>query len=356
MNTLKLKEVCLEITAKCPLNCLHCSGNCSINSIEQLSLSEIRQVLSDLSNLGCEVVEISGGEPLLHPDLVHIIECIKKHKIEPVLYTSGNMLSDSGKMADLGVGFAEKLYAAGLRKIVFNLQSFRRKTHDNITMLAGSFRNVLQAIRSAKSLGFWVGVHFVPMKLNYLDIEGLLSLCHELRVDEVGILRFVPQGRGYANKDLLELSSKEFRVLTTKLTDLTLSHKNPFLRIGRPIDFRCLISSVAIKPPCNAGISRCLIGPDGKVVPCPGFKQNSRFIAGNIKNESLVKIWNESPVFQKFRKFDYTQIGEPCNDCKYLHQCRGGCIAQKALIMDGDIYSSPDPSCFLCHVKNEVKC
>lgn len=355
MKTLRLGEVCFEITAKCPLNCLHCSGNCNINSKDELSLDEIKRVIDELSILGCETLEISGGEPLLHQDLIDTISYAKTRNIEPILYTSGNMVNVSGKIAGLDVAIAKNLHAVGLKKVIFSLQGFRKDTHEAVTKVAGSFSNVIRAIKITKSLDFWVGVHFVPMKLNYKELEGLLRLCHELRVDEVGILRFVPQGRGEINSGLLKLSLPQFKELTEKLTFLTLNHKNPILRIGRPIDFRFLVDSSITKTICDAGISRCLIGPDGKVVPCPGFKQNSQFIAGNIKNDSLIKIWHESPIWQRLRKFDYTKIKEPCSSCKNLPYCRGGCIAQKALSSGGDVYSAPDPCCSFCYVKSAAK-
>ncbi|MCS7115224.1 MAG: radical SAM protein [Nitrososphaerota archaeon] len=355
MKTFKLNEVCLEITAKCPLNCLHCSGDCTINSKDELSLDEIKRVIDELSILGCETLEISGGEPLLHQDLINIISYAKTRNIEPILYTSGNMLNASGKIAGLNITIAKNLRAVGLKKMIFGLHGFRKGTHEAITKVTGSYSNVIRAIKITKSLGLWVGVHFVPMKLNYKELEDLLRLCHDLRVDEVGILRFVPQGRGEINNGLLKLSSPQFIELTEKLAYLTLNHKNPTLRVGRPIDFRFLINSSITKTVCDAGISRCLISPDGKVVPCPGFKQNSQFIAGNIKNNSLIKIWRESPVWQRLRKFDYTKIKEPCNSCKKLPYCRGGCIAQKTLTSNSDVYSAPDACCFFCYVKSAAK-
>jgi len=307
-----------------------------------LSLHQIKSIISEFSGMGGEVLEISGGEPLMCPYLAQIVEYAEVNNLETVLYTSGT---------SLGGDIAKKLQRSGLKKVIFNLQGATSDTHETVTQVKGSFGKVVDAIKTMKMLRFWVGAHFVPMKPNYKELVDLLRLCHLLRVDEVGILRFVPQGRGQTNRAFLELSREEFKDFTKRLIELTSNHKNPNIRVGRPIDFRYLLDPSVVKSECNAGISRCLITPDGRVVPCPAFKQTERYVAGNVKFCSLVDIWNKSPIWKEFRHFEPSRINEPCKSCEYLHECRGGCIAQRILkYKECDeykaIYAAPDPGCF----------
>lgn len=336
----KLKEVCLEITDICPLNCLHCSGVCGSSSQNKLSLNHGKKIINELSSIGCEILEISGGEPLIHPDLTQIVRYAERSDLETILYTSGYRL---------GCNVAKKLKQSGLRKVIFNLQGAHPDTHDALTQVKGSFKHVKDAIKTVKSLDFWVGAHFVPMKRNYREFKKFLGLCHDLEVDEVGILRFVPQGRGQTHEASLKLSIKEFEEFNRDLTELTSKHSNPNIRVGRPIDFRHLFDSSILKSDCDAGISRCLITPDGKVFPCPAFKQQKQYVAGDVKNRSLHEIWGASPILQSFRNFDYKQISEPCKSCEHLYRCRGGCIAQRILKCK-DKYAGPDPNCFKCAI------
>jgi len=340
-----LEEVCLEITDNCPLSCLHCSGECDLASKTILNLSQIKRIISDFSILGGRILEISGGEPLIYPQLPQIIRYATSKGLEVILYTSGNMLTANGKLTSINEKSIRKLLRAGLKKIVFNVQGANADTHESITQVKGSFENVIKSIKITKILGLWIGVHFVPMKPNFKEFKQLLKLCDKLGVDEIGVLRFVAQGRGEKNKDLLKLSKEDFREFIRELSELTLVQRNPYIRVGRPIDFRCLFNPYIVKPVCNAGITKCSIGPDGKVVPCPAFKQNDAYVAGDVTRESLINIWVRSPIWLAFRRFDYTQLNEPCKGCKYLHQCRGGCIAQRLWIYE-DIYEAPDPDCF----------
>jgi pyrroloquinoline quinone biosynthesis protein E len=350
----KLKEVCLEVIDACPLNCLHCSGNCGPSLGNKLSMDRIKRLLEELSSLGGESLQISGGEPLTYAQLAQVIEYSEGMGLETTLYTSGNILDGHRRIAPLGITLAEKLCQSGLQKIVFNLQGASKETHEAITQVQGSFNNAIKAVRTAKWLGLWVGVHFVPMKPNFREFKRLLQLCCELKVDEIGILRFVPQGRGETNKALLELSKEEFRRFNATLSDLTSGHsENSNIRVGRPIDFRNLFDSSFVKSICDAGISRCTITPSGSVVPCPALKQESRYTAGKLNEASLIDIWNKSIVWREFRHFDLEQIDQPCRGCEYLQLCRGGCSAQRILEYK-NLYAAPDPGCFMCFMSMAI--
>ena len=126
------------------------------------------------------------------------------------------------------------------------------------------------------------------------------------------------------------------------------------MRLGRPIDFRFKEEIACTKGICDAGITRCLVAPDGKVVPCPAFKQINidEVVMGNINEQTLANIWND-PKWSEFRNFNYTKLSEPCKSCSYLDRCQGGCKAQR-LLKYADLYSGPDPYCECIMLKWEL--
>lgn len=341
----KLKEVCLEISDICTMECMHCSGSCKLTSKNMLSLVDVKRIIGDFTRMGGKILEISGGEPLMHPDLFEIVAYAKMNRLETVLYTSGMALDEYRREFSITAELAGKLRRSGLDKMIFNMQGATAETHESITRKEGSFRNVVHGIRIVKLTGCWVGVHFVPMKLNYTELKDVIQLCHNLGVNEIGLLRFAPQGRGLTNRKLLELSKSEFQEFIQNAVKLKSSHENPKIRVGRPINFCPLIDTSITKEECDAGITRCLISPEGNVVPCPAFKRYENYIAGNIKVSSLADIWRYSPIWIYFRQFDYTKMNEPCGSCEHLDWCQGGCKAQRCLEY-GDIYAAPDPHCF----------
>lgn len=336
-----LDELCIEITGKCLMNCIHCSSPCNLSTPHEMSINKIRGILKEAKTLGTKIVEFSGGEPLLHSLISDIIREAKQD-FEVRLYTCGFL----GKPNHCGVPQSQLSLLSDLRldRIIFNLQGATSKTHEKITRTKGSFNNVMNSIKEAKLRGLWSGVHFVPMKFNYKELQAVAQLCKELKVDELAVLRFVSQGRGKTNQQLLELNQKEFEEL---LLDIVLLKKEyghfVQIRTGCPMNFCSLIDKTIAPVKCKVGLSTLLINFDGKIIPCPAFKQIVDFELGNINKESLQTIWQNSHILAQLRKLDFKEI-EGCKNCHDLDYCQGRCVAQR-FHKYGDIKVGPDPLC-----------
>jgi radical SAM protein with 4Fe4S-binding SPASM domain len=334
MTQTNLKELCLEITNSCPMKCIHCSNQRNLQ--EELESSEIKSIIDDFSDLGGKILEISGGEPLEHIDLLKIIRHAKTRGLEIRLYSSGLRLHN-GEIASATTKSANELKNSGLDKIIFNIEGSTPTTHELVTGLNGSYKKAIESISAAISAKLWTGIHFVPTKLNFREIGKAIEISNALGVSEFAILRFVPQGRGLMNREKLELSPEEYEELFYVLNKIKLDSR---IRIGHPLN--CFISD-SESSECIAGKSHCLIRPNGDVVPCPAFKQSVDYVAGNIKENSLINIWYNSETFEKLRTIKYKKIAG-CKDCISLSICQGGCTAQRVLKW-GDFYRGCDPVC-----------
>jgi radical SAM protein with 4Fe4S-binding SPASM domain len=301
-----------------------------------MALDEIKRVISEVAELGGDVIEISGGEPTAHSGLVEVIRYAKDFGFETRLYTAGFHSFEP---------LINQLLSSEIDKVIFNLQGADPKTHEFITRTKGSFESVIRSIKMiARDLR--VGVHFVPMKPNFKELKNVIQLCSNLQVNEVGILRFMPQGRGDVNRSLLEPSKSEFKEIAEEAIRQFHYSEDPIIRIGNPFNFCSLIDSSIPIQPCHAGLTSCLIKPNGEVAPCPAFKQNPRYVAGNIRKDTLTDIWRFSPVWHQFRLFDQKKLNGLCKSCKHLSSCRGRCHSQRILAFR-DIYQGPDPHCFV---------
>lgn len=114
------------------------------------------------------------------------------------------------------------------------------------------------------------------------------------------------------------------------------------MRLGTP--FNCLFKRNSA--PYTAEISRLHIRSDGTVFPCEALKYSlNKNKAGNVKNKSLIEIWNSSSVFQILRSLEVSQRNGVCQSCPQRdEECKGGCPAQRMLGF-GDIHGYPDPLC-----------
>jgi len=333
-----LDELCIEITGKCLMQCRHCSSSCTEDNSSLLSYNRILTILDDARLLGTKTIEISGGEPLLHPRILDIIGEAKKN-FEVQLYTSAFLGNSDG----IPEPIMSSIAAMGLDRIIFNLQGASAEIHEQITMTPGSFESVISTIKRAKAAGLWTGVHFVPMIPNFKEIGAIAGLCNKLRVDELAILRFVNQGRGSINRCEIELSIDDFQSLILNVVQEKQMDDRPQIRTGCPMNFCSFVDSDIEPVKCKAGLSTLLINFAGEVVPCPAFKQAGAFRIGNIKQSTLSSLWHESDKLRQLRTFDFRQI-QGCNECKRLNVCQGRCMAQR-FYATGSIYEGPDPLC-----------
>ena len=339
-----LIELCLEITNRCIMNCLHCSTafpGCE-EHIDELSLKEIELIISDFHALGGKILEISGGEPTLHRNLVDIVAFAKRKGLEIRLYTCG--VSYRGRCKPLNMALLKKLRSQGLDKIIFNLQGATSEVHDLITKKPGSFDALSQTIINAKKLGFWVGTHFVPMQPNANSFEDILKLAIKLGINEVALLRFVPQGRGGINRAILKLLSNKLWEFLKIVSQLMKKYGDRLkIRAGCPLDFLGFIDETVKISACKAGKSTCDITPSGDVIPCPAFKHFPEFVAGNIRDKNLTLIWSTSEVFKEFQKIEHQDISV-CSECSKSDICKGRCPAQRVR-HHGHLAIGPDPDC-----------
>lgn len=276
----ELEELCLEITNKCLLNCMHCSSDSHVEG-EQLDKETILRVIDDFESLKGKELEISGGEPLLHPDIWEILKyCENKHFLT-ALYTTGVAnLSNSDIVSRLNVD-----------KVSISLNGTRKATGE----ITGrdSYRKTTDFMDRLVKSGIETEIHFVPMRQNYRDFDDLLKECEEIGVRKVKVLRLMPQGRALENWEKIHLPELEFKKLIEHYHRIDSSIE---IDIGTPasVFFR-------LDTKCKAGTSTCLIRHDGNVYPCPALKTKSTLCAGNVKEKSLKEIWGDG--FYTMRSF-----------------------------------------------------
>jgi len=330
-------DVTFEITRKCPLNCIFCSSYGGKRDKNELNLNDWKRLTIEAINLGTKKILISGGEPFSSPFFKDLCHFISSHPIDLSIYSSGNIYNDN-ILTSLDINHLQFLTTMKPVKIIFSLLGFSSDIHDDITLVKGSFDNVIKSIHNAIQLGINVELHFVPIKKNFRELPKVVELAEKMNVNKISILRYVAQGRG-SNLNL-DLSDKELLQLRKIFSDLK-KYKN-FVRIGSPFNPFLLDKTYV----CTAGRTRMTVRYDGLVVPCEAMK----FIANknqddiDVRNHSLEYIWNESILFKLARKMNDLTTSSECLSCKYIDICKGGCPAQKML--QGRI-KNYDPYCIL---------
>jgi pyrroloquinoline quinone biosynthesis protein E len=91
------------------------------------------------------------------------------------------------------------------------------------------------------------------------------------------------------------------------------------------------------------GSRQLTLRPNGDVLPCQAADQIPGLAVENVRSRALEWIWDESPMFNRFRGQDWMQ--EPCRSCPRKTIDFGGCRCQ-AFLLTGDA-GATDPVCYL---------
>ncbi len=345
-----LKEISVEITNECSMNCIHCSSKAGKKFNNELSLDEIISIINQTKSLGGYIFTLSGGDPILRADLFDIIRYARSSDFEIRLQTSGVYDFGNGEIVPISESQLD-LFLENMNpndKLVYSILGLQ-STHDRITSINGSYDLAMESIRRTKNRGINVEVHTVPNKINYKEIPQLADILEANKIDIWHLLRLVPQGRVIDHPEL-EFTKKQFKKLQEILIFLSKRNSKMKLKLGHNIDRRYWSDSSYSATQCKIGEDKMLIRANGDITYCAALKYDN---FGNIRDHSLAYFWNDHPFVKEVRLFlnsDFRKVKGKCSSCDILTDCLSGCVAQR-LYTHGELKKGPDPLCY----RNPIK-
>jgi len=335
-----LKELKLEVTQRCPLNCLHCSSEARPTADQEMTRDAAKRLISEATAIGVEELVLSGGEALVHPNVEDLVTAASG--IPSVgIYTTGHIARGQpmpsarwAALARLGVG-----------KVVFSLNGATRESHERVTRVSGSFDVTTRSIRSAVDAGLAVECHFVPLRHNYGELPRLAELAVKLGIRRLSLLRFVLHGRGRVMASRSALSPADHAKLCAIVDGL--GDEGVGVRLGSP--YNILLRNRDVW--CKAAVTCMTVGPNGNAYPCDAFKRIEPTQIGledrchDALTSGLRDVWERSSYFEAVRTQLRGGPGQDCRKCGYVTLCKSGCLAQKVIHYEG-LTDLPDPDCF----------
>lgn len=326
-----LEEISLELSNRCYAKCLHCSSSSSLQKMEnELEPEEWIDLMYQAKILGASIVSFSGGDPLAYPFWQIMVEEAVSKGFEVLFYTCGIKGREPLDMIDCDDLLLLRWLFRRINKgkIIFSLEGASPKTHNAIVGI-DCFHEVVSVIRAA-ALDFEmdVEVHFTPTSLNYQEIPQFLNLVYSIGVKKASFLRLVPQGRTIKNS-YLNLSPKQFVDVQHMLYGY-----DGFVdfRVGCPLSFGHLFGYIEERPRCHAGFDLLLVRPNGEVHCCAACKNSKSLQVGNVRQQPLWDIWENSRMLNMVREYNKKDAAEGCCvGCPYFDHCGGGCPSQRVL-------------------------
>ncbi len=345
------KWIAWEITRRCNLSCVHCrsSSDPEVASHPDFTYEQAVQVLDDIASYASPVVVLSGGEPLLRPDVFDIARYGTGKGLRMCLATNGTLVTEET---------CKNILEADIKMVSLSLDGATAATHDNFRNQQGAFAGTMEAIRlfNVHNIPFLVNSSFTLR--NRHEIADIYKLVKGLGATAWYMFMIVPTGRGedimeeLIPDDIYEEILDWHYEVEKQENDLLMRptcapHYYRLVREkareeGNTFKRRNLKFSTGGSKGCLAGQLICLIDVDGEVLPCSYFPKS----AGNIFELGLKEIWENSQLFLSLR--DFKSYKDNCGQCEYVNVC-GGCRA-RAYAVSGD-YLAQEPYCSYIPVK-----
>ena len=310
-----------ELTWKCNLRCVHCYQNPPCN--EELTETEVKDILDQLAQAGCLFLTFTGGEPLVRRDFFEIARYANRKKFALYLKTNGTLMTSS---------IAQSLRRLNFLEVHFSLYGATAKTHDSITQKAGSFQKTIDGVKYLKEEGIKTQLMVTLMRQNIAELMQMKTLSERLKAD----LFYSPliYARHDKGKDPLKfrLTDKDVKALYWK---------------DRFKEKKLLEDTDRPSLTCQFGRTACTINPLGEVYPCVG----APIPAGNLREHSFKEIWQTSHLLREIRSITDKDLKEcsTCESARYCFRCSGAAYLEK-----GDIMSPYPEACRLAEIKKEV--
>jgi AdoMet-dependent heme synthase len=338
----ELRLVAWETTRNCNLSCVHCRASADRGPFAgELDTPAAFTLLDQIVAVGNPIVILTGGEPLLRPDIFEIAEYGTGKGLRMVMAPNGTLITEktAGQMAK-----------SGIRRISISLDGADRESHDAFRGINGAFEGAISGILQAKAAGIEFQINTTITKTNLKQIDQIQKLAIQLGAVAHHIFLLVPTGRGKYIVDQ-EISAREYEETLNwfydqrdktplQLKATCAPHYYRILRQRAKIDGKSVTFNShgldAVTRGCLGGTGFCFISHQGIVQPCGFLDVN----CGDVAQTSFFDIWSRSDVFQTLRNFDL--LKGKCGQCGYKKVC-GGCRA-RAFEAAGD-FMAEEPLC-----------
>jgi radical SAM protein with 4Fe4S-binding SPASM domain len=283
-----------------------------------MSTDEVKETIAKLQDQApVTTIGLSGGEPMLRPDLPEIISFIKSRGMQTLLLTNGTLLTEER---------VEETMVGGMYEVP--LLSWRPEVHDRMVGREGAWEAVVEGMMNVHLAGGHLTVVFVATRQNWEDLYATAHLAMMLGAHELLYNRINAGAANLRFADELFLSPAMVEANLHTLDEIAVKHR---FQVSAAVVIEPCVVDVRRFPNVDFGwcplageFSAFIIDPAGNIRIC----KHSPVILGNIKRDHFRDIYYHHPYVKSFR----TTLPQECENCEppLKDMCRGGCKAAAA--------------------------
>lgn len=342
-----------NLVRRCNLLCKHCysiSGDVDFDG--ELSTAEVVRVLGDLKAARVPAVILSGGEPLLRPDIYEIADHAKGLGLSVSLSSNGALIDDE---------HADRIAAARFDYVGVSLDGIGA-THDRFRGRPGCFDASMAGIRRLHARGVKVGLRFTMTSDNEAEFDDLVALARHEDASKFYLSHLVYSGRGNKNRlsDSEHATTRKtmLRLIDEAWADVRAGSEREWVTGNNDADGAFLWMWVRERFPDKAdhmraklaqwggnasGVNVANIDNLGHVHPDTFWWDKS---IGNVRERPFAEIWADtSDPLMAGLKARPRRISGRCGECSLFDMC-GGNTRVRAYRLTGDAFAE-DPACYL---------
>ncbi len=321
IGPLQLGVLMVEVTRRCPRRCAFCYVRPGTPDLPgagtELPAADLARLALQIARAeACRRVQLSGGEPLLRPDLLDLVDRLREADLAVSLITDG---------AGLDASLARQLAARDVGPVQPTLLAAQPALHDRLRGL-GAFAAATRAIAEAAAAGLDVSVSYVITRENHAEARAVAELAFALGARTLALHRFCPAGTAREATDRLLPTAAQIRDAATAAAET--GHALG-LAIAAAITVPACVWPDPAAPPVPTGTCALMgderttvtLGPDGTVRSC----SLSTRVHGTLLDPETPwpvlaqRLWQDE--LQPLRD----TLPRLCQACDHAPRCRGGC-------------------------------
>jgi len=257
--------IALNLTKRCNLRCAHCYLDATTKmggGADELTTEECHRLIDQIAevNRGTLLV-ITGGEPLIRPDILDIARYAVSQGLMVVFGTNGMMIDDR---------MAQDLVEIGVMGVGISIDSLDPQKHNEFRGLPRAWEGAVAGIEACKRNGLQFQVHFSAQPMNYQELPEVVKWAHQLGAKVLNVFFMVCTGRG---EELTDITPTQYEEVLSFLIECQDQYSDMLVRARCAPHFKRL----AYEKDPNSPITKaqgymgggCFIGENwGKIFCC----------------------------------------------------------------------------------------
>ncbi|MFH1727234.1 MAG: SynChlorMet cassette radical SAM/SPASM protein ScmF [Pseudomonadota bacterium] len=320
-----LPTIYFHISDGCNQNCKHCwymrEGESGLNKAKFLAFESFVNIFEQASTLGLKNVKLTGGEPLIHPEIDKYLDYLKDKNKFLIIETNGIACADNELVNKIA------LCKPGL--IAVSLDGTSAEVHENIRGMKGTFDKTIKGIKNLVNASLKPQLIMSISEDNKHQIEEMVRFAEDLSVASLKFNVVVPieRGKKLADNDKL-INIQELIEISDFIENDLARRANIHVIFTQPFAFRPFSRIIEQGQDDGCGIFETLgVLADGKYALCGIGKLMPELVFGDANKDSLADVWNNNEILNDIRQNLPAKLEGVCANCMMKKACLGSCVA-----------------------------